>query len=72
MNSHTWCIGLDVHMRSFILGDTQRPSGHSPVNSAVVTLLELRDWTRWPPEVPSNLSPSVALCDICYKQILRW
>lgn len=38
MNSPTWFIG--IHMRSLILGITQKPSGHSPGNSAVVILLE--------------------------------
>lgn len=65
MKSHTWCIGLGIHMRSLILGDTQKPSGHSPVSSTVVTLLEQRGRSRWPPEFPSNLNPSVALCGIC-------
>jgi len=28
-----------------------------------VLLLEQRGWTRWPPEVPSNLSHTVVLCN---------
>lgn len=39
----------------FILGDTQKLSGHNSGKPAVGSPAWAEGWTRWPPEVPSKL-----------------
>lgn len=44
----------------FILGDTQKTSGHDPAQPRLsVALPEWGGWTRWPSEVHSKLNQSV-------------
>lgn len=61
---YCWTLAQVAHRSCGVclLGDIQNPNGHGHEQPAVVTLLERRGRTRWPPEVPSSLSNSVILC----------
>lgn len=44
-----------------LLGDIQRVSGHGGEQLALGNCLSRRSWTRWPPEIHSNLNSSAIL-----------
>lgn len=49
-----------------ILGDTQKPTEHSPKQCFKLTMLWAGGWTRWPPAVSSNLNHSVIMWILHY------
>lgn len=57
----TFQAGVSFQEGISLLGDIQKPSGHCPGQPAQGIPTWAGGWTRWPPEIPSNLNHSVIL-----------
>lgn len=57
----TFQAGVSFQEGISLLGDIQKPSGQCPGQPALGIPTWAGGWTRWPPEVPSNLNHSVIL-----------